>query len=63
MNVMFPPNHNINIASQHIQLVFGGVFHLYRDSSLDDDNSGESPLISIWGDYTGQYHWVHTGFS
>lgn len=28
-------------------------FHLYRDSSLDDENSGESPLISIWGEYTG----------
>lgn len=31
------------------------LFHLCRDPSLDDENSGESPLISIWGDYTGQY--------
>ncbi|XP_056877966.1 zinc finger and SCAN domain-containing protein 29-like isoform X1 [Takifugu flavidus] len=23
-----------------------------RDPSLDDENSGESPLISIWGEYT-----------
>ncbi len=28
-------------------------FHLSRDSSVDDENSGESPLISIWGEYTG----------
>ncbi|XP_044041382.1 uncharacterized protein zgc:113263 isoform X2 [Siniperca chuatsi] len=24
----------------------------YLDSSVDDENSGESPLISIWGEYT-----------
>ncbi|XP_018542489.1 uncharacterized protein zgc:113263 isoform X2 [Lates calcarifer] len=24
----------------------------FLDSSVDDENSGESPLISIWGDYT-----------
>ncbi|XP_030576045.1 uncharacterized protein LOC115773444 isoform X2 [Archocentrus centrarchus] len=24
----------------------------FVDSSVDDENSGESPLISIWGDYT-----------
>lgn len=24
----------------------------FLDSSMDDENSGESPLISIWGDYT-----------
>ncbi|KAM6895684.1 uncharacterized protein FYW49_019554 [Xenentodon cancila] len=24
----------------------------FLDSSVDDDNSGESPLISIWGEYT-----------
>lgn len=28
---------------------------LFRESSIDDENSGESPLISIWGDYTGLY--------
>lgn len=22
---------------------------------MDDENSGESPLISIWGEYTGLY--------
>lgn len=29
------------------------IFCLCRDSSIDNENSGESPLISIWGEYTG----------
>lgn len=42
----------LELSANFIRCMF---FHLYRDSSVDDENSGESPLISIWGEYTGLY--------
>ncbi len=40
---------------QSVNFIHYVFFRLYRDSSVDDENSGESPLISIWGEYTGLY--------
>lgn len=40
---------------KNVSCPLNSAFLLCRDPSVDDDNSGESPLISIWGEYTGVY--------
>lgn len=44
------------MAQECVFCPLNSAFPLCRDPSVDDDNSGESPLISIWGEYTGVYN-------